>query len=77
MIKFRIHPKIWEGERCKFGKVLKMSKFKFFYIFWDILSKMKNNLCQECSKWGLLSLHGKFETVAPDFPGKATFFFQF
>ena len=51
MIKFRIHRKIWEGERCKFGKVHKKCRnYKFFEILWDILDKMKDNLGQECVK---------------------------
>ena len=63
MIKFRIHPKIWEGERCKFWKVLKNVKiyWVFFYIFWDILNKMKDNLCQKCVKGKHLSLQGKLK----------------
>ena len=79
MIKFRIHPKIWEGERCKFWKVLsKCQNFlDFFYIFWDILNKMKDNLCQKCVKGRHLSLQGKFETIAPGFPGKMVVFSSF
>ena len=54
MIKFRIHPKIYEEEKCKFGKVLRqcyrLKNYRFFDIFWDILDKMKDNLCQECVK---------------------------
>ena len=52
----------------------KMSEFTgvFFYIFWDILNKIKDNLCQECVKGRHLSLQGKFETIAPSFPGKMT-----
>ena len=46
----------------------------FFYIFWDILNKMKDNLGQECVKGGLLSFQGKIGTIAPDFPGKITVF---
>ena len=47
MIKLRIHSKIWEGERCKFGKVLKKCEnYRFFDISWDILNKMKDNLGQ-------------------------------
>ena len=45
MIKFQIHPKIEEGERNKFGKVLeKCQNYRFSDIFWDILNKMKDNL---------------------------------
>ena len=41
MIKFRIHPKILEGERYKFGKVLeKCQNYRFFDIFWDIFNKI-------------------------------------
>ena len=60
MIKFQIHPKISEGERCKFGKVFeKCQNYRFFFfIFWDILNKMKDNLGQECVK------------VASIFPGQ-------
>ena len=76
MIKSRIHLKIWEGERCKFAKVLeKFQKYSFF-IFWDILNKKKDNLGQECVKEGLLCFQGKTVTIAPDFPRKC-FFFQF
>ena len=75
MIKFKIHPKIWEGEWCKFGKVLeKYQNYRFFEIFWDILNKMKYNLGQECVKGGLLSFQGKIGTIVPDFPGKMTVF---
>ena len=67
-MKFRIHPKIWEGERCKFGKVLdKCQNYSFFDIFWDILDKMKNNLSQECVKEGLLTFQFKIGTIASDF----------
>ena len=76
MIKFKIHLKMWEEERCKFGKVLK-NYYRFFDIFWDILNKMKENLCQECGKGGLLSPQGKCEIIAPDFPGKMMVFSSF
>ena len=48
MIKFRIHPKIYKGETCNFGKVFeKCQNYKcFFDIFLDILLKMKDNLGQ-------------------------------
>ena len=50
-VKCRIHPKIWEGKRCKFGEVLeKCQNCMFFDIFWDILDKIKVNLGQECVK---------------------------
>ena len=77
MIKFRIHPKIWERERCKFGKVLKCQNYRVFDIFWDILNKTKDNLCQGCVKGWILSLQGKFEIISPDFPGKNDSFFSF
>ena len=35
---------------------------------------MKENLVEECLKRGLLSFHGKYGTIAPDFPGKMTVF---
>ena len=54
-----------------------MLKFKVFDIFWNILKKMKENLCHECVKEGLLSLYGKFETISFDFPGKITVFYSF
>ena len=38
---------------------------------------MKDNLDQECTKWGLLSFQGKIGTIAPDFPGKMTVFLVF
>ena len=56
---------IWES-------VKKCQNYGFFDIFWDNLYKIKDNLCQECVKEGLLSLQGKFETIASDFPGKMT-----
>ena len=53
MIKFKIHPKIWEEKRCKAGKVLgKCQNFRFLDIFWNILNKMKDNLSQEDVKGG-------------------------
>ena len=53
MIKFRIYPKIYEGEKCQFGKVLeKCQNYRFFDIFLDILHKMKENLGQERVKGG-------------------------
>ena len=55
---------LWGGERCKFWKVLKKCQnLLFFDIFWDILNKMKDNLCQKCVKGGHLSLQGKFEKL--------------
>ena len=75
MIKFKIHSKIWEGEWCKFGKVLeKCQNYWFFEIFWDILNKMKDNLGQECVKGGLLSFQGKIGTIFSVFIGKMTVF---
>ena len=75
MIKFRIHPKSWEGERCKFGKALeKCQNYRAFSIFWDISDKIKDNLHEKCVKGELLSFHGKIETIASDFPGKMTVF---
>ena len=81
MIKFRIHPKIWEGQRCKFGKVYKKCQnYRFLEIFWDILDKMKDNLGQECVK-GVSILPGqtrsKIRTIAPDLPGNMTVFPSF
>ena len=49
MIKFRIHPKISEEERSKFGKVLdKGQNYRLSDIFGGILDRMKDNLGQEC-----------------------------
>ena len=60
MIQFRIRPKFLEGERCKFGEVLKKCKnYRFFDIFLDILNKLKGNLGQEHVKNGPLSFQGK------------------
>ena len=57
MIKFKIHPKIWEGERCKFGKVLeKCQNYK--------LNKMKDNLGQECVKGGFYPSTSKLEQLS-------------
>ena len=52
MIKFRIHPKIWEGERSKFGKMLEKCWKNVKIID---LQKMKENFGQERVKGGLLS----------------------
>ena len=58
-----INPKIWDGERCKFGKVLeKFQNYRFLDIFWDILNKMKDNLGQECIKWVFCILDPTFPT---------------
>ena len=64
---------------CKFWKVLKKCQnlLGFFYIFWDILNKMKDNLCQKCVIGRHLSVQGKFETIAPSFPGKMAVFSSF
>ena len=59
MIKFRIHPKIEEGESCKFGSVKTCPNYRFFDIFLDILHKMNLNLGQERVKKGPLSVQGK------------------
>ena len=68
MIKFSIHPKIQEGERCKFGGVLKNVKIiGFVDIFLDILHKMKN-LSQGQVKRGLLSFKGKNWNNFPCYP---------
>ena len=68
MIKFRIHPKIWERDRCNFEKALeKCENYRFLKIVLDILHKMKENLNQERVKRGLLSFQGKTEKIAPDF----------
>ena len=75
MVKFRIYSKIWEGERCKFAKVLeKCQNYRFFYTFSDILDKMNDNLDQECVKGVLLSFQAKLGPTAADFPGKITVF---
>ena len=57
-------------------KNVKISCF-YFYIFWDTLNKMKDNLCQKCVKGRHLSLQGKFETIAPGFFGKMMVFSSF
>ena len=70
MIKFRIYPKIWQGERSKFGKVLeKCQNYRFLDILWDILDKMKDNLGQECVKRGSI-LPGQNWNNHPWFPWK-------
>ena len=39
--------KIWEGKKCKFGKVSKKCKdYGLFDIFWDMLDKGKGTLGQ-------------------------------
>ena len=73
MIKVRIHLKIWKGRDANLGRCWENVKIiGFFYIFWDILDKMKDNLSQEYVKRGLLSFQGKIGTITPDFPGKMT-----
>ena len=48
---------IWES-------VGKMSKLYFFFdIFWDILNKMKHDLCQECVKGGFYPFRAKLEQL--------------
>ena len=62
MIKFKIHPTIWEGEWCKFGKVLENVKIiGFFEIFWDILNKLKDNLGLECVRESFYPSRAKLE----------------
>ena len=64
MIKFEISSKIWEGERCKFWKVLgKCQNYRFFDIFLGILHKMKWNLSQECVKRGFYPIRAKLEQL--------------
>ena len=51
MIKFRIHY-LGKGEVQIWKSVGKMSKLLAFKnIFWHILTKMKNNLAQECVRF--------------------------
>ena len=65
MIKFQIHPKIWEGDRCKYGKLFeKCQNYRFFDIFWDILNKMNNNLGQECIKGGFYPSRAKLKQLS-------------
>ena len=76
MIKLKIHPQnLGGGEGANLEKCWKNVKIiGFFYIFWDILNKMKDNLGQECVKRKLLSFQGKIETIVPDFARKMTVF---
>ena len=75
MIKFRIHPSIEEGERCKFEEVLKKCQnYRLFDIFLDILHKMKENLSQEHVKGRLLSFQGKNWNNFAFYPWKMTAF---
>ena len=75
MIKFRIQPKTLKGERFKLWKVLeKCQNYRFFYISWDILNKMMDNLGQDCVTGGFYPSRVKIGTIAPDFPGKMSFF---
>ena len=64
---------------CKFWKVLKKCQdlLGFLHFLGHFLNKMKDNLCQKCVKGRHLSLQGKFETIAPGFPGKMTAFSSF
>ena len=68
MIKFRIQPKIWEGERCKFGKAfLKCQNYRVFDIFLAISHKMKKNFVQEHVKGRFYSSRAKLEKLPPIF----------
>ena len=48
MIKFQIHPKIYEGRDGNLGKCGKNVKIIGFFHFLGQLNKMKDNLDQEC-----------------------------
>ena len=70
MIKFKIKSKILQGERCKFGKVLKKCKIcRAFDIFLDILHKMNENLGREHVKGSFYPPRQNWKIVN-DFPGK-------
>ena len=43
-----------------FGTMSKIIGFSF-YIFWDILNKMKDNFCQECGEGGFYPSRAKSE----------------
>ena len=74
MIKFRIHFKIYEGKRCKFGKVFKKyQNYRFFDILLDILHKMKENLGHGHVERELLSFQRKISNFSC-YPWKKTGF---
>ena len=78
MIKFRMHSKISEEERRKFGEVLrKCQNYRFFDIFLHILHKMKENLGQELVKRRLLSFQEKDWNNFPCYPWKNVSFSSF
>ena len=56
MIKFSIHSKFVTERGINWESVGKMSKYRIFDIFLDILHKLKENLGHQRVKKGLLSL---------------------
>ena len=51
---FNLERNLGEGEVQILESVEKCQNLLvFFYIFWDILNKMKDNLCQKCVKGGI------------------------
>ena len=64
MIKFRIHPKIWEGEVQIWKSVGKCRNYRFLLnTFWDILDKIKDNFGKECVKGNFYSSMEKLEQL--------------
>ena len=65
MIKFRIHPKIRRGRGANLEMLEKCKNYSFFfYIFWDIINEMKDNMGQECVKGVLLYFQSKIGTIS-------------
>ena len=57
------------------GSAKKYQNYRvFFYIFLNILHKMKENLGQDHVNRGLLSFQAKIGTIFPAIPGKMTVF---
>ena len=50
-----------DGEVQICGSVKKCQNHRVFYIFWDILDKLKGDLSQECVKKGLYFFRAKLE----------------
>ena len=63
-MKFRIHPKIFEGRVANLGKCWENVKIiGFFDISCDILNKMKDKLDKKCVKKGFYLSRAKLEQL--------------
>ena len=70
MIKFWISPNFGRGRGANLRKCWKNVKIIGFSIFWDILDKIKVNLCQECVKGGFYAFKAKLEQLSLISTGK-------